>query len=104
MPSYFYTAKTSEGETKTGILSAKDTRQLAQRLKRENLVLIRAVLEEEKEKKRFSISLPFLKVSSTEKIMAVRNLQVMIASGLSLVRSLTILASQTKSKKLKRLY
>ncbi len=102
MPSYFYTSKNSEGETKTGILSAKDTRQLAQRLKRENLVLIRAVLEEEKEKKRFSIPLPFLKVSSTEKIMAVRNLQVMIASGLSLVRSLTILASQTKSKKLKK--
>ena len=102
MPTYFYTAKTQKGETETGILPAKDTRQLAQKLKGKGLILVNALLEEEKERKKFNISIPFLKVSSTEKIMAVRNLQVMIASGLSLVRSLDILSNQTRSKKLKK--
>ena len=101
MPSYLYTAKTLKGETKTGTLSAKDIHQLAQKLKEEDLVLVKGILEEEKEKNRLKISIPFFKVSSTEKIMMTRNLQVMIASGLSLVRSLTILTTQTKSKKLK---
>lgn len=102
MPSYFYTSKTSEGKTKTGILPAGNIHQLARKLKGKGLILIKAILEEERGKKKFRISIPFLKVSSTEKIIVVRNLQVMIASGLSLVRSLTILISQTKSKKLKK--
>ncbi len=102
MPAYLYTAKSFKGETKTGVLSAKNTHQLAQRLKSEGLILVEAVLEEETKKRKFKISLSLFGVSLADKIMITKNLQVMIASGLPLVRSLTILANQSKSKKLKR--
>ena len=104
MPKYFYTAKSLKGEEKSGTLEAKDLRRLAHNLRSQGLVLIKAVLEEEKgeEKSRFEISLPFLGgVSLTEKMMFARNLRVMIAAGLPLPRALRILADQTKSKKFK---
>lgn len=91
------------GEEKTGILEAKDAHQLAQSLRQEGLVLVRADIEKKEEKKsKFEISLPFLnKVSLTEKLMFSRNLQVMIASGLPLPRTLKTLVSQAKNKKFK---
>lgn len=102
MARYSYIAKTSEGGTKSGTLEAEDTRQLTQALKREGMVLIKAVLEEEKKKKRFVISLPFLGgVPLTEMMMFTRNIQVMIAAGLPLPRALNILADQARSKDLK---
>ena len=102
MARYSYIAKTSEGETKSGTLEAEDTRQLTRALKREGMVLIKAVLEEEKKKKRFVLSLPFLGgVPLTEMMMFTRNIQVMIAAGLPLPRTLNILADQAKSEDLK---
>jgi type IV pilus assembly protein PilC len=104
MPVYFYTAQSEEGETEAGTLSAKDTRQLAQMLKKKGLVLIEAVLEEEKEKKkerRITIPLPLGGVSLTDKMMFTKNLEVMISSGLPLTRALNILSNQAKNKKLK---
>jgi len=102
MARYFYIAKTLEGENKSGTLEAEDTRQLTQALKKEGMVLIKAVLEEEKEKKRFVISLPFLGgVPLAEMMMFTRNIQVMIAAGLSLPRALKILADQAGAKDLK---
>ncbi|GAI13563.1 unnamed protein product, partial [marine sediment metagenome] len=54
-------------------------------------------------RKKFKISLPFLgRVSLTEKMMFTKNLQVMIAAGISLPRALGILALQTKSKKFEK--
>jgi len=105
MPKYFYTAKSSEGVTKTGSLSAKDTHQLARALKKKGLVLIKAVSEKEPDdsKKEFNLALPFLgRVSLVDKMMVTRNLEVMIASGLPLARSLNILANQAKNKRLKQ--
>ena len=102
MPSYFYTAKSSDGETKAGTLYADDERQLAQILKKEGAVLIRAVNEEEKTKSKFNLSLPFSGVSLTEKIMMVRNLEVMFSAGLPLLKSLDVLMIQAKNKKIKR--
>ncbi len=102
MPRFFYTAKSEEGKTKTGVLTAENTRQLAQKLKKEGLVLIEASAGKE-EKKKFKISIPFLgRVTEREKIMMTRNLQVMIASGLPLSRALDILAGQTKNKKFEK--
>ncbi len=106
MPKYFYTAKSLEGETKTGALLAKDTHELAQNLKKEGLVLIEAVSEDiskSPKKKGFSFSLPFFgKVSVVDRMMVTRNLQVMVASGLPLTRSLNILSNQAKNEKLKK--
>jgi type IV pilus assembly protein PilC len=101
MPRYFYTAKSLEGEDKSGVLEAKDIHQLAQKLKGEGFILIKAILEEEKLKKKFEISLPSFGVPLTEKMFFTRNLQVMISTGLPLPKSLEILSLQSKSKKLK---
>jgi len=102
MPKYFYTAKSLKGESKTGILETKDIHQLAKKLREQGFILIKAETEAEIAKKRkFEIALPFGGVSLTEKIFFTRNLQVMLASGLSLPRALHILAGQSKSKKLK---
>jgi len=102
MPKYFYTAKSLKGESKTGILETEDIHQLAKKLREQGFILIKAETEAEAAKKRkFEISLPFGGVSLTEKIFFTRNLQVMLASGLSLPRALHILATQSKSKKLK---
>jgi len=104
LPKYFYTAKSLKGEPKSGTLEAKDKSELARTLRQEGYVLIKAGLEgEEIERKKFKISLPFLgRVSLTEKMMFTRNLQVMIAAGISLPRALRTLALQTKSKKFKK--
>ena len=104
MPKYFYTAKSLEGETKTGALLAKDTHELAQNLKKKGLVLIEAISEDiSKGPKKKSFSLPFFgKVSLVDKMMVTRNLQVMVASGLPLARCLTILSNQAKNEKLKK--
>jgi len=103
MPKYLYTAKSLKGESKTGTREAKDKYQLARILHREGYVLIKADLEKEEVKKRkLEISLPFFGgVSLKEKVFFTRNLQVMLAAGLSLPRALHILAGQSKSKKLK---
>jgi len=104
MPRYFYTAKSIEGETKSGNQEAENVQQLAKNLRREGLVLIQADLEEKiKEKpwnKLFGKALSFLnKVSLAEKMMFTRNLQVMISAGVFLPRALKTLADQTKNKK-----
>lgn len=102
MPRYFYTAKSLEGETKSSTLEAKDVSQLAQQLRSEGLILIRAILEEEKKPRALRISLPFLGgVPLAEKMMFTRNLRVMIAAGLPLPRALRILAGQARAKELK---
>ena len=102
MPRYFYTAKSLKGEEKTGIFEAKDEYQLARTLRNQGFILIKATPEEKLRERKFKFPLPFLSgVSLTEKMMFTRNLQVMVASGLSLPRALEILSNQTKSKKFK---
>lgn len=99
MPVYFYTAKSLDGETKTGNLEAENEGQLAQKLKSQGMILIRSVLEIKKVKPKFNFS--FSKVSSTEKIVMTRNLGAMFSTGLSLVKSFDILSAQTKNVKFK---
>ncbi len=101
MPNYTYIAKSFDGETRTGTSTAQDERQLAQDLKREGMVLVKVVAQETKGKPKFSLSLPFLGVSSVEKIMMTRNIGVMFATGLSLVKSFDVLVSQARNKKMK---
>jgi len=99
MPNYFYTAKSLEGETKTGIMKASDEHDLAKSLKEDGLILIKVNTKETRKKPFFNLS--FLIISQSEKIILVKNLGIMFATGLSLVKSFDILATQAKSKKLK---
>lgn len=97
MPEYFYIAKSLEGKKKTGTLEAENEKELAQKLRAEGFILVRAI-PKEKPKKRFEFSLPFFRsIPLTEKMMFTRNLQVMVGSGLSLPRCLEVLANQTKN-------
>ncbi len=101
MPTYFYTAKSFDGQTQIGNLFAKDLHALAQSLKHQDLFLIEAVSEEEKKKMTLDSFIPSLGVSSVEKIMMTRNLWIMFGAGLSLVKIFDILSKQAKNKKLK---
>jgi type IV pilus assembly protein PilC len=101
MPNYFYTAKSFDGKTKTGSASATDVRQLAQTLKGENLLLVKAVSDEEKKKGKLNFLIPSFRISTTEKILMTRNLWIMFAAGLSLVKIFDLLAAQAKNTKLK---
>ena len=101
MPKYFYIAKSFDNQTFTGTLDEKDEHQLAQSLKAQGMILIKAAVEGQKAKFKFNIDLPFFGVSLTEKIMMTKNLGVMFSTGLSLVKSFDILVVQAKNKKLK---
>lgn len=103
MPNYFYTAKSVDGETKTGNAFADDLRQLSQNLKDEDLILIKAVSSEKEEKRGILSSLFFrVRVSTAEKIIMTRNLHIMTATGLSIVKIFDILSVQAKNKRFKK--
>jgi type IV pilus assembly protein PilC len=102
MPNYIYTAKTLNGENKTGIESAKDVHQLFQNLKAEGLVLVKIDVEGQEKKNFFISAVPSFRVSLSDKIMMTRNLWIMVSTGLSIVRSFSLLANQTKNTKLKK--
>ncbi len=101
MPRYFYTAKSFKGEIKSGFLEAEDETELARLLRQEGYVLVSSEGGEEK-KEKFNLSLSFSQgVPLTEKMMCIRNLQIMVKAGIALPRALRILATQSKNKKFK---
>ncbi|MEK7080491.1 MAG: type II secretion system F family protein [Patescibacteria group bacterium] len=102
MPNYFYTAKSFDGQTKTGNIVAENSRQAAKLLKEEGLILIKAVLPEEKERNFFKFLVPQARASATEKILMARNMWIMTATGLSMVRIFDILSAQARTKNLRK--
>jgi len=50
MPTYFYLAKTFSGETKKGQQEAKSSKELAEALRSEGLILINATTEKDQKK------------------------------------------------------
>jgi len=103
VPNYFYTAKSFDGQTKTGTLFANDIMQLAKALKAENMLLIKAISSDQKKKGSWNMLIPSFGVSTKEKIMMTRNLWIMFSAGLSLVKIFDILSAQTKNTKLKNI-
>lgn len=101
MPKYFYTAKTVDGETRTGNASAQDLRRLAQILKDEGMILIKGASDIKEKKRRWDF-FSKARASAAEKILMTRNLWVMNGTGLSLVKSFDVLAIQARNKKLKK--
>jgi type IV pilus assembly protein PilC len=107
LPNYLYTAKTKEGETKTGLLQATDKHELANLLRKQGLVLISAERAGVERKTAYlgiqKILKRFGRVSLVEKMMFTRHLSVMTKAGLSLNQSLNVLAQQSKSPKFKKI-
>ncbi len=102
MPRYSYFAKSLTGETREGILEAKDEHELAKNLHQEGYILIKADLEKEKSlTKRDILEVfgQFRKVPLREKIFFTRNLRIMVGAGVSLPRAIRTLANQSKNKK-----
>ncbi|MCK5044476.1 type II secretion system F family protein [Candidatus Parcubacteria bacterium] len=101
MPAYSYIAKSFKGETKSGVLEAKDEHELVKILHGQGFVLIKVkTADKKKGTKDIKINIPFLnRVKLSEKILFTRNLRVMISAGISLSRSLRILALQSRSEK-----
>ncbi len=93
MAVYRYLAKNKEGETISGRKEAVSIRDLAQKLSNQGFLLISASLDRKKQG-----FLNLKRVSLKEKMMAIRNLQVMLAAGVSLPKSLDVLTSQSRNK------
>ena len=99
MPQYFYTAKSKKDKSEVvDITKADDKKDLAKKLREDNLFLVK--FEEIKE----GGGLPFFSgVSLEDKIFFARNLQMMLSGGLSMSRSLRTIALQVKSKRLRNI-
>lgn len=100
---FFFKAKNYSGETKSGEIEVKDEKDLARILRSENYVLTFCKKLEDKKEKSDGIGFwdRFSTIPLKEKLMFTRNLSVMVASGLSVSKSLGNLAVQTKNKKFK---
>lgn len=101
MARFIYTAKSLDGEIKSGTSNAKDLKELARNLRSKGLFLTTAEDKYQKRKKIFNIILFSRKVSIGEKIFMARNLSIMVSTGLPLVKGFSILSAQSKSKRMK---
>jgi type II secretory pathway component PulF len=86
MSVFYYTAKTQDGQTKTGTLDTKDEESLAHTLRERGLILISGrALGEERKKKEISlinkIKGLLKRVPLADKMMFTRHLAVMRGSG-----------------------
>jgi len=92
---FTYTAKDSEGKTKTGFVEAASTDQAAEILRSRRLVPTEI---KEKQVSSFTLLLKKLRgVSEEEKTVFTRQLATMVAAGLPLARALEILVGQTRN-------
>ena len=98
-----YLAKKNDGEEISGTVEAKDRFESAQMLIKQGYTVIS--VKEKAETRIFSFSsfLNIRKVSAQDKIMFAKNLSVMIAAGLPIVKSLEILSRQTNNKKFRKI-
>lgn len=101
MPNFSYIAKNEQGETKTGFLEAKDESELAAAIRRQGLFLISLDTETKSKSKPNYLSFLNRGPGLAEKVFFIRNLQVMIAAGVSLPRAINTLVLQAKNKRFK---
>lgn len=99
MPKYSYTARNEEGLEKTGEMAAGSKSDLANILRKQDLLLTHAEAKEEGRK----LEIFSARVSAIDKIMFTRNLYLMIKAGLSILRALDILVKQTSKKGFKKI-
>lgn len=103
MPTYHYTAVSKQGEYLSGEEAAKDEHELARALREKGYILAQATVQVKKKQNFLSFQLfsGLFGVSLAEKLMFMRNLKVMVTSGIALPKTLEVLSLQAKSRKLK---
>lgn len=101
----FYTAKSFSGETKSGEMEVKNERDLAASLRADGFIL--TSFKEFKEETGIGTEIKFLDrfmgISIKEKLIFARNLRVMVASGLTLSRSINNISVQIQNKRFKKI-
>ena len=104
MPTYFYTAITASGEKVSGSEVAQDERQLARVLQGKGYLLTTAKTEQTKKRLFSSLSLlgKLRPISLGDKLLFCRNLQVMVAAGIPLPRTLDILSIQARNRSFRK--
>lgn len=109
MSKYFYRAVSPKLGEKIGFAEAKNAQELAHTLREKGYILVKAELAKKEENSRkisflkaLNFFSAFRRVSLKEKIFFVRNLRVMLKSGISLPRALTTLTKQARQKKFKK--
>lgn len=105
MPTFSYTAKSKDGQEKSGLIEAASKSELARNLRQEGYFLTSVTLAETegakvRQWKRFSMF--WSRISLVEKMNFARHLSTMVKAGLPLNRSLQILAKQTKNSQFAR--
>lgn len=105
MPKFIYTAKSvSTGESRSGDAVAKDERTLARQLREDGFLLTSSrQMEEESSGVSVKFMDRFQSVPLKDRMVFARNLSVMIASGLTLSRSISNLGAQTDNKYFKKI-
>ena len=99
MPVFNYLAKTKDGSKVKGTSQAEDEMDLARILNSKGYTLISAQLKARR--KRLKLSLHT--VSLKDKMIVIRNLQVMIAAGVSLPKALSTISQQTRNAYFKKI-
>jgi type IV pilus assembly protein PilC len=103
MSRFLYTAKSTEGKSRGGEITAADEHFAARQLRAEGfLVTSIKRVEEEENKVKVSFMDRLTSIPLKEKMMFARNLSVMISSGLTISRAVSNLASQTRNKRFKK--
>lgn len=100
MAKFIYTVRSINGQSKGGEITASDERMAAQMLRAEGFLITSIKMIEEKQ---MGVKVKFFDRFTTiplkEKMIFARNLSVMIASGLTVSRSINNLGLQTKNRR-----
>jgi type IV pilus assembly protein PilC len=102
MPTFSYVAKNNQGEVRRGEIEGKDSHSVAESLRAEGF-FVTSILEDEgskKSKNKKGLKM-FSGIKLKDKMMFARHLGVMLSSGLSIPRALSVISKQTKSRNFK---
>jgi type IV pilus assembly protein PilC len=91
MPTFEWEGKTLKGEVKSGVRKADSDAALRATLRKEGIILTKSTEKKDVAKEKFN---PKKKIKTFSIVIFTRQLSTMISSGLPLVQSLEILASQ----------
>lgn len=98
MAKFIYVAKNQAGKVQKGEMDAAEEREVMEALRKDGFWPTMITKKREKKKAQVSFMNRFLSVPLKNRMIFCRHLAVMIGSGLSLSKALTILASQEKNK------
>lgn len=98
MAKFLYVAKNQAGKVQKGEMDAAEEREVMEALRKDGFWPTMITKKRERKKAQVSFVNRFLSVPLKNRMIFCRHLSVMIGSGLSLSKALTILASQEKNK------